>query len=93
SQISMRSCLGTSNISHIAPWVHGAYTHEFLFGYVPHSTTVNGIVANWNVLSTVRLGMKVLWHSGYTTTRENLLAAVTMLGQSIFKHSWALGKL
>ncbi|MGR4992028.1 hypothetical protein ACPV3U_20885, partial [Vibrio rotiferianus] len=24
--ISMRSCLGTSNISKIAPWVHGAFT-------------------------------------------------------------------
>lgn len=32
-------------------------------------------VKNRNVLSTVRLGMEVLRHSGYTITREDLLAA------------------
>ncbi|MCS7453762.1 hypothetical protein NZ027_25575, partial [Escherichia coli] len=33
-------------------------------------------VRNRNVLSTVRLGMEVLRHSGYTITREALLQIV-----------------
>ncbi|MEI8633119.1 IS4 family transposase [Vibrio sp. PP-XX7] len=50
-------------------------------------------VRNRNVLSTVRLGMEVLRHSGYTITREDLLVAATLLAQNLFKHSYALGKL
>ncbi|NMR95478.1 IS4 family transposase, partial [Vibrio parahaemolyticus] len=50
-------------------------------------------VKNRNVLSTVRLGMEVLRHSGYTITREDLLAAATLLAQNLFKHGCALGKL
>ncbi|MBN3516473.1 IS4 family transposase, partial [Vibrio neptunius] len=46
-----------------------------------------------NVLSTVRLGMEVLRHSGYTITREDFLAAATQLAQNLFKHGCALGKL
>lgn len=30
----MRSCLGTSNISHIAPWVHGAFTIKLVIKLV-----------------------------------------------------------
>ncbi|MBT0502810.1 IS4 family transposase, partial [Morganella morganii subsp. morganii] len=48
-------------------------------------------VRNRNVLSTVRLGMEVLRHSGYTITREDLLA--TLLAQNLFTHGYALGKL
>jgi hypothetical protein len=50
-------------------------------------------VRNRNVLSTVRLGMEVLRHSGYAITREDLLVAATMLAQNLFKHGCALGKL
>ncbi len=39
-------------------------------------------VRNRNVLSTVRLGMEVLRHSGYTITREDLLVAATLLAQN-----------
>ncbi|HFE2529217.1 TPA: hypothetical protein ACF3FV_004548, partial [Escherichia coli] len=46
-----------------------------------------------NVLSTVRLGMEVLRHSGYTITREDLLVAATLLAQNLFTHGYALGKL
>ncbi|HBI9872166.1 TPA: transposase, partial [Escherichia coli] len=41
-------------------------------------------VRNRNVLSTVRLGMEVLRHSGYTITREDLLVAATLLAQNLF---------
>ncbi len=50
-------------------------------------------VRNRNVLSTVRLGMEVLRHSGYTITREDLLVAATLLAQNLFTHGYALGKL
>ncbi|MCY0741933.1 IS4-like element ISVsa5 family transposase [Escherichia coli] len=50
-------------------------------------------VRNRNVLSTVRLGMEVLLHSGYTITREDLLVAATLLAQNLFTHGYALGKL
>nr|BAL43367.1 IS10 transposes [Photobacterium damselae subsp. damselae] len=50
-------------------------------------------VRNRNVLSTVRLGMEVLRHSGYTITREDLLVAAILLAQNLFKHGCALGKL
>ena len=44
-------------------------------------------VRNRNVLSTVRLGMEVLRHSGYTITREDSLVAATLLySKSI--HTW-----
>ena len=42
-------------------------------------------VRNRNVLSTVRLGMEVLRHSGYTITREDSLVAATLLTQ-IYSH-------
>ncbi len=48
-------------------------------------------VRNRNVLSTVRLGMEVLRHSGYTITREDLLVAATLLAQNLFTHGYALG--
>ncbi|HGV3216098.1 TPA: IS4-like element ISVsa5 family transposase, partial [Escherichia coli] len=50
-------------------------------------------VRNRNVLSTVRLGMEVLRHSGYTITREDLLVAAPLLAQNLFTHGYALGKL
>ncbi|PJH59172.1 IS4 family transposase, partial [Salmonella enterica subsp. enterica serovar Typhimurium] len=50
-------------------------------------------VRNRNILSTVRLGMEVLRHSGYTITREDLLVAATLLAQNLFTHGYALGKL
>ena len=50
-------------------------------------------VRNRNVLSTVRLGMEVLRHSGYTITREDLLVAATLLAQNLFTHGYALGKI
>ncbi|RCY75394.1 IS4 family transposase, partial [Escherichia coli] len=50
-------------------------------------------VRNRNVLSTVRLGMEVLRHSGYTITREDSLVAATLLTQNLFTHGYALGKL
>ena len=50
-------------------------------------------VRNRNVLSTVRLGMEVLRHSGYTITREDLLVAAILLAQNLFTHGYALGKL
>ncbi|MCL0389721.1 hypothetical protein M3A13_27535, partial [Klebsiella pneumoniae] len=46
-----------------------------------------------SALSTVRLGMEVLRHSGYTITREDLLVAATLLAQNLFTHGYALGKL
>ncbi|MEF4314761.1 hypothetical protein U9911_23225, partial [Escherichia coli] len=46
-----------------------------------------------NVLSTVRLGMEVLRHSGYTITREDSLVAATLLTQNLFTHGYVLGKL
>ncbi|MEM8303069.1 IS4 family transposase, partial [Morganella morganii] len=42
---------------------------------------------------TVRLGLEVLRHSGYTITREDLLVAATLLAQNLFTHGYALGKL
>ncbi|TZF01948.1 IS4 family transposase, partial [Salmonella enterica subsp. enterica serovar Typhimurium] len=48
---------------------------------------------NGILLSTVRLGMEVLRHSGYTITREDLLVAATLLAQNLFTHGYALGKL
>ncbi|MGS2185757.1 IS4 family transposase [Escherichia coli] len=50
-------------------------------------------VRNRNVLSTVRLGMEVLRHSGYTITREDSLVAATLLTQNLFTHGYVLGKL
>ncbi|MCG3761228.1 IS4 family transposase, partial [Vibrio cincinnatiensis] len=50
-------------------------------------------VSNRNVLSTVRLGMEVLRHSGYAITRKDLLVAATILAQNLFKYGCALGKL
>ncbi|MDA3138406.1 IS4 family transposase, partial [Vibrio metschnikovii] len=49
--------------------------------------------SNRNVLSTVRLGMEVLRHSGYAITRKDLLVAATILAQNLFKYGCALGKL
>lgn len=49
-------------------------------------------VRNRNVLSTVRLGMEVLRHSGYRIAREDLLAATNLLAQNLFKYGCALGK-
>ncbi|MWG11000.1 IS4 family transposase, partial [Escherichia coli] len=46
-----------------------------------------------NVLSTVRLGMEVLRHSGYTITREDSLVAATLLTQNLFTYGYVLGKL
>ncbi len=54
---------------------------------------ISQIPSEIEMYSTVRLGMEVLRHSGDTITREHLLAAAAMLGQSLFKYSWALGKL
>ncbi|HHL8697944.1 TPA: IS4 family transposase, partial [Escherichia coli] len=48
---------------------------------------------NRNVLSTVRLGMEVLRHSGYTITREDSLVTATLLTQNLFTHGYVLGKL
>ncbi|MEZ9923750.1 transposase, partial [Vibrio breoganii] len=50
-------------------------------------------IRNRNVFSTVRLGMEVLRHSGYTITREDLLAAATILAQNSFRYGCTLGKL
>ncbi|TMV83422.1 IS4 family transposase, partial [Salmonella enterica subsp. enterica serovar Typhimurium] len=50
-------------------------------------------VRHRNVLSTVRLVIEVLRHSGYTITREDLLVAATLLAQNLFTHGYALGKL
>ncbi|WP_367971687.1 hypothetical protein RJD38_21260 (plasmid) [Vibrio scophthalmi] len=41
----------------------------------------------------MRGSLRVLRHSGYTITREDLLAAATLLAQNLFKHGCALGKL
>ncbi|MEZ9950783.1 IS4 family transposase, partial [Vibrio breoganii] len=50
-------------------------------------------IRNRNVFSTVRLGMEVLRHSGYTITREDLLAVATILAQNSFRYGCTLGKL
>ncbi|EEJ9912312.1 hypothetical protein GM98_16235 [Salmonella enterica subsp. enterica serovar Dublin] len=41
----------------------------------------------------IRGFIRVLRHSGYTITREDLLVAATLLAQNLFTHGYALGKL
>ena len=50
-------------------------------------------VRDRNVLSTVRLGLEVLRHSGYAIKREDMLISATVLAQDLLKHGCALGKL
>ncbi|OZH85548.1 IS4 family transposase, partial [Salmonella enterica subsp. enterica serovar Typhimurium] len=70
-------------------WLGGDYAQKQ--GWDKHFQA--NTVRNRNVLSTVRLGMEVLRHSGYTITREDLLVAATLLAQNLFTHGYALGKL
>nr|ARV75967.1 hypothetical protein PRE36_0000004643 [Providencia rettgeri] len=66
---------------------------NMMISYQELVRTFPNTVRNRNVLSTVRLGMEVLRHSGYTITREDLLVAATLLAQNLFTHGYALGKL
>ncbi|MGD8123057.1 hypothetical protein ACQEXR_19595, partial [Vibrio sp. TRT 2004] len=48
SQISMRSCLGTSNTSSVAPWDHGALTfRERMFSLIETAKLQQLSAYNW----------------------------------------------